>query len=217
MINASKPNRGSCHRRRNGASYSVRFVIFAGVLSTAGICAGALVQDASKANTSVQTKRPAEIRKAITVPQVNAETMKFWSFQPVKRPPIPTVRNMGWIRTPIDLFVLSKLESIGLTPAPPAGRAVLIRRATYDMTGLPPTPEEVKSFVSDTSPKAWEKVVDRLLASPHYGEKWGRHWLDLVRYAETNSYERDGIKPNAWRYRDYVIQSLNQDKPYNHF
>ena len=143
--------------------------------------------------------------------------MKFWSFQPVRRPNLPVPRHPGWVRNPIDAFVLHRLEAVGLSPDPPASRQVLIRRAYYDLIGLPPSPEEVRAFLVDKSPNAWEKVVDWLLASPHYGEKWARHWLDLVHFAETNSYERDGPKPNAWRYRDYVIQSLNRDKPYNRF
>ncbi|HEU4752667.1 MAG TPA: DUF1549 domain-containing protein, partial [Armatimonadota bacterium] len=150
-------------------------------------------------------------------PQVTPETMKFWSFQPVRRPQPPQVKQKAWVHNPIDQFILARLEKEGLKPNPPASRAVLIRRAYYDLIGLPPSAAEVQAFVSDPSPNAWEKVVDRLLASPQYGEKWGRHWLDLVRYAESNSYERDGTKPNAWRYRDYVIQSLNQDKPYDQF
>ena len=150
-------------------------------------------------------------------PPVTPETMKFWSFQPVRPVQPPVVKRSGWVRNPIDAFILRKLEANGLGPNPYATRPTLIRRAYYDLTGLPPTPEEVQAFVADRSPNAWEKVVDRLLASPAYGEKWGRHWLDLVRYAESNSYERDGTKPNAWRYRDYVIQSLNADKPYDQF
>jgi mono/diheme cytochrome c family protein len=150
-------------------------------------------------------------------PPVNAETMRFWSFRPVKRPPVPAVRQQAWVRNPIDAFVLARLEKAGLKPSPPAGRAALLRRVTYDLIGLPPTPEEIAAFVNDRSPNAYEKVVDRLLASPHYGEKWARRWLDLVRYAETNSFERDDPKPFAWRYRDYVIRSLNQDKPYDRF
>ena len=104
-----------------------------------------------------------------------------------------------------------------MEPAPEADRVTLIRRLTYDLTGLPPTPEEVDAFVADARADAYERLVDRLLASPHYGEKWGRHWLDLVRYAETNGYERDSAKPFAWRYRDYVIDAFNQDKPYDQF
>jgi hypothetical protein len=150
-------------------------------------------------------------------PPVNAETMKFWSFQPVKRPGAPEVQHKDWVRTPIDAFILAKLEASHLSPAAPAGKAALLRRAYYDLIGLPPTPAEVDAFLADTSPNAFEKVVDRLLASPRYGERWGRYWLDLVRFAETNSFERDGPKPNAWRYRDYVIDAFNADKPYDQF
>ena len=150
-------------------------------------------------------------------PQVNAETKKFWSFQSVKRPAIPTVKNSTWATNDIDRFILARLEKAGLTPASPASKTELLRRATYDLTGLPPSPEEVRSFLADGSPNAFEKVIDRLLKSPHYGEKWGRHWLDLVRYAESNSYERDNPKPHVWRYRDYVIRSFNADKPYTQF
>ena len=153
----------------------------------------------------------------IIPPQVNAETMKFWAFQPVKRSKVPVVKSAAWVRNPIDAFILAKLEGKGLKPAPSASRAVLIRRACYDLTGLPPTPADVQAFLADRSPDAWERVVDRLLASPHYGERWGRHWLDLVRYAETNSFERDGAKPFVWRYRDYVIRAFNADKPYDQF
>ena len=150
-------------------------------------------------------------------PPVNDETKRFWSFQPVKKPIPPAVTGGDWVQNAIDAFVLSRLEGAGLQPAPPAAKASLLRRAYYDLTGLPPSPEEVQAFVNDDAPNAFEKVVDRLLESPHYGERWGRHWLDLVRYAETNSYERDGPKPHVWRYRDYVIRSLNEDKPYDQF
>src|SRR5262249_21697636 len=141
----------------------------------------------------------------------------FWSFQPVHRPAVPTLKDNAWVANPVDAFILAKLEAKGLQPNPPASKRELIRRVTYDLTGLPPTPEEVEAFVADQSPQAYEKLVDSLLASQRYGEKWGRHWLDLVRFAETNSYERDGAKPNTWRYRDYVIRSLNDDKPYDRF
>ena len=162
--------------------------------------------------------KSAEAPKAhVGPPQVTPETKKFWSFQPVRPLRVPTVREKSWVRSPIDAFILRRLEDAGLAPNPAADRATLIRRASYDLTGLPPAPAEVEAFVADKSPDAWEKVVDRLLASPRYGEKWGRHWLDLVRYAESNSYERDGAKPNAWRYRDYVIRSFNEDKPYDQF
>lgn len=151
---------------------------------------------------------------------VNEEAKKYWAYQPVKKPPVPEVANNAWVKSPIDAFILSKLEAKGLTPAKPADRIALIRRVTYDLIGLPPTPEEVDQFLkdSDATPQAaYEKLINRLLASQHYGEKWGRHWLDLVRYAETNGYERDGPKPHAWRFRDYVIRSFNADKPYDRF
>ncbi|QDU64262.1 Planctomycete cytochrome C [Planctomycetes bacterium Pan216] len=150
-------------------------------------------------------------------PAVNDENRKFWSFQPVKRPDVPEVGNPAWIKNPIDAFVLANLESAGLEPNPRAEKLTLLRRATYDLTGLPPTPKEIDEFLADTEPGAYERLVDRLLQSPHYGERWGRHWLDLVRYAETNSFERDGAKPHVWRYRDYVINSFGDDKPYDQF
>ncbi|MCA9075594.1 MAG: PSD1 domain-containing protein [Planctomycetaceae bacterium] len=150
-------------------------------------------------------------------PEVNEETKSHWSFQPVKRPHVPDVQNASWVANPIDSFVIAKLEDAGLSPAPPAERTTLIRRVTYDLTGLPPSPDEVAAFVADESPDAYENLIERLLESPHYGEHWARYWLDLVRYAESNSFERDNPKPFVWRYRDYVIQSLNDDKPYDQF
>jgi hypothetical protein len=118
---------------------------------------------------------------------------------------------------PVDAFIDSGLTARGLARSPEADKATLLRRATYSVTGLPPSEREMRDFLADDSPAAWEQVVDRLLASPHYGEHWARHWLDLVRYAETNSFERDGAKPHVWRYRDYVIRSFNDDKPYDQF
>ena len=141
-----------------------------------------------------------------------------WSFQPITHPAnSPRLKVENWVRNPIDAFIASGLEHRGLRPSPTASRRELIRRVTYDLTGLPPTPEEVAAFEADRSPQAYETIVDRLLASPHYGEKWARHWLDLVRYAETNSYERDNPKPDVYKYRDYVIRAFNEDKPYDQF
>ncbi|WP_232100804.1 PSD1 and planctomycete cytochrome C domain-containing protein [Gimesia fumaroli] len=142
---------------------------------------------------------------------------QFWSFQPVKKPALPAVKHKDWVKTPIDQFVLSKLEQAGLTPAKPADKRTLIRRTTFDLTGLPPTPEEIEDFLNDTSPQAFEKVVDRLLASPHYGEHWGRHWLDIARYADSNGLDENIAFGNAWKYRDYVVNALNKDKPYDLF
>ncbi len=146
-----------------------------------------------------------------------AEWKEHWAFlAPVPQQP-PAVKDAKWIANPIDSFILSKLEQKGFAPASPADKTALLRRVTFDLTGLPPTPAEVESFLKNDAPNAYEKLVDRLLQSQHYGEKWARHWLDVVRYAETNSFERDGAKPNAWRYRDYVIRSFNNDKPYDQF
>jgi len=150
-------------------------------------------------------------------PQVDERARSFWAFQPVVRPALPEVKNRDWLANPIDAFVLSKLEQSGFKPAQPADRTTLLRRAYYAVTGLPPSPDEVDAFLADQSSDAYEKVVDRLLASRQYGEHWGRHWLDLVRYAESNSFERDGTKPFVWRYRDYVMRSFNHDKPYDRF
>ena len=142
---------------------------------------------------------------------------KFWALQKVVKPAIPSVRAANWVRTPIDAFILAKLEEKRLRPNPPSDKVTLIRRAYFDLIGLPPTPEQVQSFLADTSPQAFGKVIDELLASPHYGERWGRHWLDLARYADTQGFKADETRPNMWRYRDYVIQAFNSDKPYDHF
>ncbi|MGH9723010.1 MAG: PSD1 and planctomycete cytochrome C domain-containing protein [Bryobacteraceae bacterium] len=135
-----------------------------------------------------------------------------WAFRPVRKPAVP-----NGARHPIDAFIDAKLREHRLRPAQRADRRTLIRRATFDLTGLPPTPDEADAFVSDRSPHAFERLIDRLLASPRYGERWGRHWLDVVRYADSDGYSNDYERPNAWRYRDYVIRSLNQDKPYDQF
>jgi hypothetical protein len=157
---------------------------------------------------------PTPIKREFTISE---RDRAHWAFQPVQRRTSPVVKDRAWGSNPIDAFILAKLEAKGFSPNPPATKRELIRRVYYDLAGLPPTPREVEAFVADASPRAYEDLIDRLLASPRYGEKWGRHWLDLVRFAETNSYERDGRKPNAWRYRDYVIRAFNDDKPYDHF
>ncbi|HYO79775.1 MAG TPA: DUF1549 domain-containing protein, partial [Bryobacteraceae bacterium] len=145
---------------------------------------------------------------------------RHWAFQKRSQPEIPKFTAAGdraWVRTPVDAFILQRLQKEGLRPAPPADRVTLIRRVTLDLTGLPPTPAEVSAFVNDNAPNAWEKVVDRLLASRHYGERQAQHWLDVVRFAESDGFEYDTHRPDAWRFRDYVIRSFNDDKPYTQF
>ena len=145
------------------------------------------------------------------------ERRKHWAWQPIKSPALPTVKQLAWPANSIDYFVLAGLEAAGLAPAQPADKRTLLRRVTYDLIGFPPTPAEIDAFLSDESPRAYEKVVDRLLASSHYGERWGRHWLDLVRYAETYGHEFDFEIPDPTPYRDYVIRALNTDLPYDRF
>lgn len=149
---------------------------------------------------------------------VTNEQRQWWAFQPVKNPAPPAVKNKAWIKSPIDSFILSALEAKSLKPTAPADRRVLIRRATLDLTGLPPTADEIDAFVVDKSPTAFAKVVDRLLASPHYGERWGRIWLDVARYSDDKlNSTMDEPRPNAYRFRDWVVQALNKDMPYDTF
>ncbi len=153
-------------------------------------------------------------------PLFTDEQRKFWAFQPVKRPPVPVNpdrKGGGDSTNPIDAFILAKLADHKLTLSPPADKRTLLRRVTFDLTGLPPTPDELAAFEKDTSPAAFEKVVDRLLASPHYGERWGRRWLDVARYADSNGMDENTAFGHAWKYRDYVVRSLNADKPYDVF
>lgn len=142
---------------------------------------------------------------------------EHWSFQPIRRPDLPPVQNRKWSRTPVDRFILAKLESKKLQPAHAADRTTLIRRLYFNVIGLPPTPEDVDRFLADPSADAYERLVDRLLASQHYGERWAQHWLDLARFAETDGFEHDKIRPRAWKYRDWVIKALNADMPYDQF
>src|SRR6266545_3170375 len=170
---------------------------------TKWIAAGAPVVDVQP---DVQTTAPDTL--------VTDKDRDFWAFRPPLRPDLP--KTKGRAANPIDAFVLAKLEAKGLTFAPEADRATLMRRAYYDLTGLPPSPDEVKAFLADTSPDAYEKLIDRLLASPRYGERWGRYWLDLAGYADSEGKrEQDLPRPYAWRYRDYVVRSFNADKPYS--
>lgn len=155
--------------------------------------------------------------QAQEAPYLDPKAADHWSYQPVKRPSLPKNIPAEWRANPIDSFVFANLKNAGLKPAPALDRAALYRRLHYVVTGLPPTPESVATFAADKSSNAYEKAVDELLARPQFGERWARHWLDLVRFAETNSFENDRPKPGAWRYRDWVIKALNEDMPYDQF
>jgi hypothetical protein len=165
--------------------------------------------------------KPLVTKTAVRGPEVPVEIGEreraFWSFRPLKVTAPPTVKGTDWVRTPIDNFILAKLEERGLKPNGPASRRKLIRRAYLDLIGLPPTPEEVEAFVADTDPRAYDRLIDRLLDSPHYGERWARHWMDVARFAESHGYEQDYDRPHAWPYRDFLIKAFNQDMPYNQF
>jgi len=158
-----------------------------------------------------------DVRESQPAGNVAHEALNWWSFHPVADPAVPPVVDISWPSDEIDRFILARLEAAAMRPAPPADKRTLIRRATFDLTGLPPTPGEIDSFLSDDSPRAFVRVIERLLASPAYGERWGRHWLDVVRYADTSGCNGDFPMPEAYRYRNYVIDSFNADKPYDEF
>ncbi len=155
----------------------------------------------------------AQARREISVSQGR----DYWAFRPLQPVAVPTVKAAAWARTPVDRFILAKLEAAGVTPSQPVAREQLLRRATFDLVGLPPTPEETAAFLADSSPQALATVVNQLLARPAYGERWGRHWLDVVRYAESNGYEFDAFRPGAYHYRDWVIRAFNDGMPYDRF
>ena len=149
---------------------------------------------------------------------ITDEDRQWWAFQPIKRGAVPAIQNSEFrSQNAIDSFIAAKLIENGLSPAPPADKRTLIRRVAFDLIGLPPTPSEIEAFEDDKSPDAYERLVDRLLASPQHGERWARNWLDLVRYAESDGYKQDAYRPNSFHYRDYVIRAFNSDKPYSQF
>jgi len=153
----------------------------------------------------------------LTIGRATTRKNTHWAFQPLASPQLPAVKNSAWLKNPIDNFVLATLESKNLQPATEASKITLLRRLSLDLTGLPPSPEITRDFLADTRPDAYERLVDQLLASPHYGERWARHWLDLARYADTDGFEKDLPRPHSWRWRNYVIDSFNADKPFDKF
>jgi mono/diheme cytochrome c family protein len=169
-------------------------------------------------NAGAATIVPAETKAAPkSTREFTDEEKAFWAFQPLAQPTVPKVKDAAWVKAPIDAFVLARLEAKGLKPAPPADKLTLLRRVSYDLAGLPPTEKEMSDFLADNAPDAFAKVVERLLASPRYGEKWGRHWLDVARYADSTGNDEDHRYPHAWKYRDYVIKAFNDDIPYDQF
>ncbi len=169
------------------------------------------------ADGAVWPEHDAKLRDVAAPSGITEEDRQWWAFQPVSRPEVPAEFGDGWARNEIDRFVARNLARNDLKPAPEADRRTLIRRLSFDLTGLPPTPEEVEAFVTDPATDAYERLIDRMLDSPRYGERWARHWLDLVRYSESDGYRADGYRPTMWRYRDYVIRSFNADKPFDRF
>ena len=160
--------------------------------------------------------RPLVDRKGSTKPAVAVGT-DFWSFRPLARVTPPTLKDPAWTRNPIDRFIASALDAKKLRPNPIADRRTLIRRLSFDLTGLPPTPEAVEDYVDDRSPDAYERLVDRLLDSPHFGERFARHWMDVARFAESHGYEQDYDRPHAYHYRDFLVRAFNEDMPYDQF
>src|SRR6185503_1238317 len=167
---------------------------------------------------------PAQVRAAgeTQVPDLASQALRkkeqtsHWSLQPLKAQKVPVVSGYKF-ESAIDAFIAARLRTNGLSHSPAADRATLIRRLSFDLIGLPPSPREIDDFVQNQFPEAYEQLVERLLASPHYGERWGRHWLDVARYTESQGFEYDKLRDNAWHYRDYVIRSFNEDKPYDRF
>jgi len=192
-----------------------RTKLLAAAISLAALLLGAVMSSRLSAEEAVEEEAPLDL--AAIDAKIDDADREHWAFQQVVAPPAPTVRDAAWVRNPIDAFILARLEKRDWLPAPPAEPRAILRRVYLNLIGLPPTLEEQAAFLADPSPEALDRVVEDLLARPTYGERWARHWLDLARYADTNGYERDSVKPHVWRYRDWVIRALNDDKPFDRF
>jgi hypothetical protein len=169
------------------------------------------------AGAAIAGDQPTKPETVAPPEKFTAEQRSHWAYQPFQRAELPSVKESGWVRNAVDPFILGQLEEMGVRPAAEADRVALIRRVTFDLTGLPPTPDEVAAFLADDRPDSYERLVDRLLGSPRYGERWGQHWLDLAHYADSNGFEQDAERPDAWRYRDWIVKTLNADVPYDRF
>lgn len=189
---------------------------FASILTTALLATWPIGRP-SLADDPASTRDRSASDPFAPIESFTPEQREHWAFRPLKRVPLPRVKNEAWVKNSIDRFILASLEEVGYRPAAEIDRVGLIRRATYDLTGLPPTWDEVVAFVKDDRADAYERLVDRLLASPRYGERWAQHWLDLAHYADSNGFELDAERPDAWRYRDWVIRAFNSDMPYDEF
>ena len=204
---ALAPARRSLHARSAGGRLTMQLILFAAL----GSCCGVRAADDARVLSRPVIATPAR-------PSTNAAASTHWSFQSVKRPTVPRFgRARSKIRNEVDAFVTAKLPEKSVSLRTEADPRTLIRRVYFDLTGLPPSPEEVAAFIADRDPKAYERLVDRLLASPHYGERWGRHWLDVAGFAESSMFIGDVTRQGFWRYRDYVIRAFNADKPFNQF
>jgi len=193
------------HHSQQGERLPVRFLLTASFLLFTGLPA------------SSEEKKPPNLAPPIKEPAITAKDRDHWAFRPLTRPETPRVANEAQVRNDIDRFILQRLETADLTLAPEASRETLIRRLSFDLTGLPPTPKEIDAFLADKSPDAYERLVDRLLDSKAYGERWAQHWLDVARFAESDGFEHDKVRKEAWRYRDWVIRAFNEDMPYDQF
>ncbi len=207
IFSAANPDHHACQRL-------IPVLLISALLSSPAILGHSALLSASEPTDAENPRRTEWVEDELQIDDVDRG---HWAYQTITDPLIPNMGISNWPRTTIDQFILSRLHSESLSPVGPADRATLIRRLSFDLTGMPPTPSELSHFLSDVRPDSYQRLVERLLASPHYGRRWGQHWLDLARFAETDGYEHDKVRPNAWRYRDWIIDALNQDMGYDQF
>jgi len=217
LSTAASGNRSQIDRRQPGRNVTSRRTL---TLVLVWLVSATCHHPVSASDNENDSSKNSTDAVAATETAFSAADRSHWSFLPIAQPAVPTFTipaDQDWIRTPVDAFILARLQHAGLKPARQADRRILVRRLYFNLTGLPPAPADIAAFLNDDSPDAWERVVDQVLASPHYGEKWGQHWLDVVRFAESEGFEYDRHHAAAWRFRDYVIRSFNEDRPFNRF